>query len=76
TIRQLANQLEPSDEFFTSTEGYENFQNSMIFNPLFACRDNKYINEGNGYFELLKLIEMRPKRLMMLDGRSFHSQYI
>ncbi|GJL68373.1 MAG: hypothetical protein NPIRA06_10080 [Nitrospirales bacterium] len=76
TIRQLANQLELSDEFFTSPEGYENFQNSMIFNPLFACRDNRYINDGNEYWELLKLIEMRPNRLMMIDGRCFHSQYI
>ena len=76
TIRQLADQLELSDEFFTSPEGYENFQNSMIFNPLFACRDNTYINDGNEYWELLELIEMRPNRLMMFDGRCFHSQYI
>lgn len=76
TIRQLADQLELSDEFFISPEGYENFQNSMIFNPLFACRDNTYINDGNGYWELLELIEMRHNRLMIFDGRCFHSQYI
>jgi uncharacterized protein DUF6445 len=76
TIRQLANQLELSDEFLASPEGYENFQNSMIFNPLFACRDNRYINDGNAYWELLKLIDMQPNRLMMFDGRCFHSQYI
>jgi hypothetical protein len=76
TIRKIADQLELSDEFFTSPEGYENFQNSMIFNPLFACRSNTYINDGNDYWELLKLIEMRPNRLMMFDGRCFHSQYI
>ncbi|MEX0830910.1 MAG: DUF6445 family protein [Nitrospirales bacterium] len=76
TIRQLANQLELSDEFLGSPEGYENFQNSMIFNPLFACRDHRYINDGNAYWELLQLIEMRPNRLMMFDGRCFHSQYI
>jgi len=76
TIRQLADQLELSDEFFTSPEGYENFQNSMIFNPLFSCRSNTYINDGNEYWELLKLIEMRPNRLMIFDGRCFHSQYI
>ena len=40
TIRELADQLELSDEFLASPEGYENFQNSMIFNPLFACREN------------------------------------
>ena len=76
TIRQLANQLELSDEFLANPEGYENFQNSMIFNPLFACRDNQYINDGNAYWELLQLIEMKPNRLMIFDGRCFHSQYI
>ncbi len=76
SIRQLADRLELSDEFFSSPDGYENFQNSMIFNPLFACRDNRYINDGNPYWELLQLIEMKPNRLMMFDGRCFHSQYI
>jgi hypothetical protein len=76
SIRQLADQLELSDEFLASPEGYENFQNSMIFNPLFACRRNTYINDGNEYWELLKLIDMQPNRLMMFDGRCFHSQYI
>jgi hypothetical protein len=76
SIRQLADQLELSDEFLASPEGYENFQNSMIFNPLFACRRNTYINDGNEYWELLKLIDMRPNRLMLFDGRCFHSQYI
>ncbi len=76
TIRQIADQLELSDEFFRSPEGYENFQNSMIFNPLFSCRENSYINDGNEYWELLKLIDMRPNRLIMFDGRCFHSQYI
>ena len=76
SIRQLADQLELSDEFFSSPEGYENFQNSMIFNPLFACRENQYINDGNAYWELLQLIEMKPNRLMIFDGRCFHSQYI
>jgi hypothetical protein len=76
TIRQLADQLELHDDFLASPEGYENFQNSMIFNPLFACRDNRYINDGNAYWELLQLIEMKPNRLMMFDGRCFHSQYI
>ena len=75
-IRDLADQLELSDEFFQSPEGYEHFQNSMIFNPLFAKRGNEYINDGNDYWELLKLIEMKPNRLIIFDGRCFHSQYI
>ncbi len=76
TIRQLAERLELHDDFLASPEGYENFQNSMIFNPLFACRENRYINDGNAYWELLQLIEMKPNRLMIFDGRCFHSQYI
>lgn len=76
TIRRLADQLELSEEFLASPEGYENFQNSMIFNPLFARRDETYINEGNEYWELLHLIEMKPNRLIIFDGRCFHSQFI
>ncbi len=75
-IRTLADRLELSDEFLKSQEGYENFQNSMIFNPLFACPDNQYINDGNEYWELIHVIEMKPNRLMIFDGRCFHSQYI
>ncbi len=75
-IRDLADRLELSDEFLTSAEGYENFQNSMIFNPLFANRENAYINDGNTYWELLTLMQMRPNRLIIFDGRCFHSQHI
>ncbi len=50
TIRELADRLELSDGFFNSAEGYDNFQNSMIFNPLFANRENAYINDGNAYW--------------------------
>ncbi|WP_447968217.1 DUF6445 family protein [Nitrospira sp. M1] len=75
-IRALADHFDLADEFFNDPDGYENFQNSMIFNPLFACQENRYINEGNEYWELLHLIEMKPNRLMIFDGRCFHSQYI
>ena len=75
-IRSLADRLELSDEFLKNQEGYENFQNSMIFNPLFACKENTYINDGNEFWELLKIIEMKPNRLIIFDGRCFHSQYI
>ncbi|MEC9005503.1 MAG: DUF6445 family protein [Nitrospirota bacterium] len=75
-IQKLADRLELSDEFLKSAEGYENFQNSMILNPLFANQDNTYINDGNEYWELIKLIEMKPNRLIIFDGRCFHSQYI
>ena len=75
-IRDLADRLELSNKFLNSAEGYENFQNSMIFNPLFSNRDNSYINDGNEYWELLKLIEMKSNRLIIFDGRCFHSQHI
>ena len=75
-IRNLADRLELSDEFLKTQDGYENFQNSMIFNPLFACRENTYVNDGNEYWELIKFIEMKPNRLIIFDGRCFHSQYI
>lgn len=75
-IRDLADKLELSDEFLKSQEGYENFQNSMIFNPLFAVQENTYINDGNEFWELLTLLEMKPNRLIIFDGRMFHSQYI
>ncbi len=76
TIRDLADRLELSDGFFNSTEGYDNFQNSMIFNPLFANRENAYINDGNAYWALLFLMHMQPNRLIIFDGRCFHSQHI
>jgi hypothetical protein len=43
---------------------------------LFAAKDNAYINDGNEFWELLKLVEMRPNRLIVFDARMFHSQYI
>lgn len=76
SIRLLADRLELSDEFLSSPEGYENFQNSMIFNPLFARADNTFINEGNDYWDLLHCVEMKPNRLIIFDGRCFHSQFI
>ncbi len=48
----------------------------MIFNPNYAMRENAYINDGNEFWELLSLIEMRPNRLVIFDGRMPHSQHI
>jgi hypothetical protein len=75
-IGQVADRLELSGEFFQTEEGYENFQRSMIFNPLFAAQGNNYINDGNEFWELLQLVEMKPNRLVIFDARVFHSQYI
>ena len=75
-VWQLADRLELSGEFFQSEEGYENFQRSMIFNPLFAAKGNEYINDGNEFWELLEIVEMRPNRIAIFDARVFHSQHI
>ncbi len=50
--------------------------NTVMFNPSYAMPRNVYINDGNGYWELLYLIEMKPNRLVILDGRMPHSQHI
>lgn len=75
-IWKLAERLELSPEFFQSEEGYDNFQSSMIFNPLFAAKGNNYINDGNEYWEFFQLVEMRPNRLAIFDARVLHSEYI
>ena len=48
----------------------------MIFNPNGAMRENVYINDGNEFWELLSLIEMRPNQLVIFDGRMPYSQHI
>jgi hypothetical protein len=73
---QLAEQHGVSAEALRSPEGYAEFLNSVIFNPDFATKDNTFINDGNEFWELLFLIEMKPNRLVIFDGRQFHSQYI
>lgn len=57
-------------------EGYAEFMNTVFFNPKYAVPDNRYINDGNEYWELLYRIDMRPNRLVIFDGRMPHSQYI
>ncbi len=57
-------------------DGYAEFMNEVIFNPAYAGKENGYINDGNEFWELLFLIEMRPNRLVIFDGRMPHSQHI
>jgi hypothetical protein len=59
-----------------SPEGYAEFMNTVFFRPEYAVKDNAYINDGNDYWELLYKIEMKPNRLVIFDGRMFHSQHI
>lgn len=65
----------PADKLRTE-DGYAEFLNTVFFNPDFAPKENTYINDGNEFWELLFLIQMKPNRLVIFDGRMFHSQYI
>ena len=57
-------------------EGYAEFLNTAILKPEYAAPENQYINDGNDFWELLYLIDMKPNRLVIFDGRMFHSQHI
>jgi hypothetical protein len=57
-------------------EGYAEFLNGVFFRPEYAVKENAYINDGNDYWELLYRIDMKPNRLVIFDGRVFHSQHI
>lgn len=57
-------------------EGYADFFNSVFVRPEYAVKKNTYINDGNEYWELLYRIDMKPNRLVIFDGRVFHSQHI
>ncbi len=57
-------------------DGYAEFMSTVIFNPNYAMRDNVSINDGNECWELLYLVEMKPNRLVIFDGRMPHSQHI
>ena len=75
-MAQLAVQCGTNPEFLTTPQGYTTFQDNIIFNPLFAVRENTYINDGNDFWELLYLVEMRFNRLVIIDGRMPHSQHL
>jgi len=80
-IQPTAPLLEFAAEFgygprwFQTPEDYTRWQDAMVFNPLFSA-DEGYINEGNDYWELMYLVEMKFNRLVIFDGRIPHSQYI
>lgn len=75
-IIHLAQQHGLNPAALNREEGYAEFLNTALFNPKYATPDNRYINDGNEYWELLYLIEMRPNRLVIFDGRMPHSQHI
>jgi hypothetical protein len=74
-IAPLAAQCGIDPESLKTPTGYTTFQDSIVFNPLFAARENSYMNDGNEFWELLYLIAMKYNRLVAFDGRQFHSQH-
>lgn len=75
-ILSLGQKYEINPEYLKTPDDYGHFVNTLVFNPLFATEENSYINDGNEYWELLELMEMKHNRLVIFDGRMFHSQYI
>lgn len=75
-IVRLAQQHGLNSAALNREDGYAEFLNTVLFNEKYAMPDNVYINDGNDYWELLYLIEMRPNRLVIFDGRMPHSQHI
>ncbi len=72
----LAQQHGISAQALRTQDGYAELMNTVFFRPEYAAKDNAYINDGNEYWELLYRIDMKPNRLVIFDGRMFHSQHI
>jgi hypothetical protein len=75
-LETLAQQYGSSDRILRTEDSYRGFINRVFFRPEFAAKENAYINDGNDYWELLYRIDMKPNRLVIFDGRMFHSQHI
>lgn len=75
-ILALAAELGTNPETLKTAAGYKAFQDSIVFNPLFAAKGNSYVNDGNEFWELLHLVEMKFNRLVLVDGRIPHSQHL
>lgn len=75
-LQQLARRLDLDPATLATPQGLTQFQDTIIFNPLFARPDDGYIDDGNAFWELLHTVEMRFNRLVIFDGRVFHSQHL
>ncbi len=75
-LQRIAEQHGFSAKSLEDSDGYAEFMNTAIFNPAYAAEENTYINDGNQYWELLFLIQMKSNRLVIFDGRMPHSQHI
>lgn len=65
-----------SPQGLLSGEEFPRFCNEVFFREEYAAKGNHYINDGNEFWELLYRIDMKPNRLVIFDGRMFHSQHI
>lgn len=75
-LLNLARQHGFSEQALSTQDGYAELINTVFFRPEYAAKENSYINDGNEYWELLYRIDMKPNRLVIFDGRIFHSQHI
>jgi len=75
-FEKLAHQYGFSVQTIRTQDGYAEFINRVFFRQEFAAKENSYINDGNEYWELLYRIDMKPNRLVIFDGRMFHSRHI
>ncbi|MGE0708080.1 MAG: DUF6445 family protein [Planctomycetota bacterium] len=75
-VLQLAARLGFRPESLEDPAAYTRFQDAIVFNPLFAAPEGEYVNDGNPYWELIYLMEMRWNRMVLFDGRIPHSQYL
>lgn len=57
-------------------DGLKAFEEAMILNPLFVVRENRYVDDGNEFWELICLVKMRFNRMVMFDGRMPHSMHL
>lgn len=58
------------------TRNYVEMVQRVVFHPRQANPDGSMLNDGNRYWELMLLLEMRFNRLIIHDGRIPHTAYI
>jgi hypothetical protein len=75
-LAKLAQQHGFSDQAIRTQAGYAESINRVFFRQEYAANENSYINDGSEYWELIYRIDMKPNRLVIFDGRMFHSQHI
>lgn len=72
---RLAHNLGYHPEEWRGPTDYEQMVRNVFFNEAFANPENETVNEGNQYWELLELVEMKFNRLVLFDGQIPHTEY-